>query len=137
MAAIYGEDWIERTHRYAVRVLKVANKLPRTPVGFHLAGQVARSAPSIPFNLEEAKAALTEPDTLNKTGIARKESVETRRALLVIRDVELLPAVEHPEVASLIVEGTEIVAMLTSGTKRLQARIAARARSSRPRTEGF
>ena len=129
MGRVYGEDWIERTHRYAVRVLKVANRLPRTPVGFHLAGQVARSGPSIPFNLEEAKAALTEPDTLNKTGIARKESVETRRALLVIRDVELLPATDHAELTSLIAAGTEIVAMLTSGTKRLQARIAAASRS--------
>ncbi len=72
------------------------------------------------MNLEEAKGALTRPDTLHKTGISRREARETLRWLLLIRDAALLP----PEkLESLIMETDELVAMLTAGTKRLQQRI--------------
>ena len=118
----YERDWMDRAHWFAVRVLKLAGKLPRTPPGWSMAGQVCRSAPAVPFNMEEAKAALTLPDTLTKTGIARKECDETRRALLIIRDSELLP--RSTELEYLITEGTELTAMLSSGTKRLSERIA-------------
>ena len=124
MGKEYGSDWIERAHWFAVRVLRLANKLPRTPVGLAVADQISRSVQGISYNLEEAKAALTEPDTLNKTAYAKKESYETRRALMLIRDVPLLPPSEATELEALVEEGGEFVAMLTTGTKRLQAHIA-------------
>jgi four helix bundle protein len=113
-------DWVERSHRFAVRIIKMAGHLPRTPAGRSIAGQIVRSAPSVVVNLEEAKGALTHPDTLHKTGIARKEARETLRWLLLIRDAELLPS---SRLEPLIVEGDQLVAMLTAGTKRLQERI--------------
>jgi four helix bundle protein len=124
----YDGSWIDRSHDFAVRVLRIADKLPRTAAGFTVGGQIARSSTSIPFNLEEAKCAQTEPDTLNKTVIARKEAAETRRALMVIRDVPLLPASQGQELSDLITESHELVAMLTAGTMRLQARIAKKGR---------
>jgi four helix bundle protein len=114
-------DWIERTHQFAVRIIKMAAHLPSTQAGKSIAGQIVRSAPSVVMNLEEAKGALTQPDTLHKTGIARREARETLRWLLLIRDTELLPAAK---LEWLIGEADEIVAMLTAGTKRLQERIA-------------
>jgi four helix bundle protein len=113
-------DWVERAHRFAVRIIKMAGHLPRTPAGRSIAGQIVRSAPSVVVNLEEAKGSLTHPDTLHKTGIARKEARETLRWLMLIRDAELLPAAR---LEPLILEGNELVAMLTAGTKRLQERI--------------
>jgi four helix bundle protein len=77
-------------------------------------------APSVVVNLEEAKGALTRPDTLHKTGIARREARETLRWLFLIRDAELIPAAK---LESLIAEVDELVAMLTAGSKRLQERI--------------
>ncbi len=123
MGRSYDDGWIDRSHNFAVRVLRLCNKLPRTAVGFTVAGQLSRSSLAIPNNLEEAKAALTEPDTLHKTGIARKEAAETRRALMVIRDIPLLAKTDAAELAALLGEAHEWVAMLTTGTKRLQARI--------------
>jgi four helix bundle protein len=99
----------------------MASHLPRTPAGRTIAGQIVRSAPSVVMNLEEAKGALTQPDTLHKTGIARREARETLRWLLLIRDADLLPA---PKLQWLITEADELVSMLTAGTKRLQERIA-------------
>jgi four helix bundle protein len=113
-------DWIDRAHQLAVRIIKMAGHLPNTPAGRSIAAQVVRCAPSIVMNLEEAKGALTRPDTLHKTGISRREARETLRWLLLIRDAALLP----PEkLESLIMETDELVAMLTAGTKRLQQRI--------------
>jgi len=123
MAAKYQRDWIERVHWLAVRVVNIVRKLPRDPAGFQMAAQLARSGPSVALNLEEAKASLTQPETLRMTAIARKESTETRRALMIVRDSELLPVEERQELAALIAEYTEVVAMLTAGTKRLQAAI--------------
>jgi four helix bundle protein len=113
-------DWIERAHGLAVRVIKMAGNLPATPAGRSIAHQVVRSAPSVVVNLEEAKGALTAPDTLHKTGIARKEARETWRWLLFIRDAELISATR---LAPLIDEADQLVAMLTAGSKRLQERI--------------
>jgi four helix bundle protein len=116
----HRSDWIDRAHQLAVRVIKMAGHLPRTPAGRVIASQIVRCAPSIVMNLEEAKGALTQPDTLHKTGIARRENRETLRWLLLIRDAALLP----PEkLESLIIEADEMVAMLTAGAKRLQQRI--------------
>jgi four helix bundle protein len=61
-----------------------------------------------------------QPDTLHKTGIARREARETRRWLLLIRDTEMLP---ETKLSWLLQESNELVAMLTAGTKKLQERI--------------
>src|SRR5438105_344821 len=84
-------DWIERAHVFAVESLRLVNKLPRTPGGMAMAYQIAKSAPSIVHNMEEAKGAATLADTYNKTVIARKEARECRRSLLIIRDVPMVP----------------------------------------------
>ena len=110
-------DWIVRAHQFAVRVVKMVAHLPTTPAGRTIANQIVRSAPSIVMNLEEAKGALTQKDTLHKTGIARREARETLRWLLLIRDAELLHA---SKLELLINEADELVAMLTAGCKRLQ-----------------
>jgi four helix bundle protein len=115
----HRSDWIDRAHQLAVRVIKMAGHLPRTPTGRAIASQIVRCAPSIVMNLE-AKGALIQPDTLHKTGVVRREARETLRWLLLIRDAALLP----PEkLESLIIEADEMVAMLTAGAKRLQQRI--------------
>lgn len=85
-------DWIDRAHQFAVRILKMANHLPKTAAGRGMANQIVRSGPSIVHNLEEAKGAGSLRDTLHKTIIARKEAREVRRSLLLIRDSDLLPA---------------------------------------------
>ena len=119
--AVARMDWIDRSHLFAVRIIKMAAHLPLTPAGRTIAGQIVRSAPSVVMNLEEAKGALTQRDTLHKSGIARREARETLRWLLLIRDADLLPATK---LEWLIQEADELVAMLTAGTKRLQERIA-------------
>ncbi len=90
--------------------------MPRTVATQVLARQLVRSSTSVVANLEEAKHALTKPEMVHRTGIARKEAKETLRWLFLIRDAELMPAAP---LSPLINECDEIAAMLTAGLKKL------------------
>jgi four helix bundle protein len=114
------EDWIERTHRFAVVVLKIVNRMPRTTAGRAMGFQLAKSGPSVVHNLEEAKGASTVRDRYSKTVIARKEARECRRSLLIVRDADLLTG---NDLDWAVDEAGELVAMITAGTKRLEAHI--------------
>ncbi len=50
-------DIQERTFEFAVQVVKLVNRLPRTVAGVEIGRQVVRSATSVGSNVEEADAA--------------------------------------------------------------------------------
>ena len=52
-----GNDLAERLLDLVVRVIKLVNALPKTPVGKHLGGQLIRSGTSPGSNYEEARGA--------------------------------------------------------------------------------
>jgi len=82
----------ERLIDFAVRVIKVASKLPRTPVGKHVAGQLLRSGTSPAPNYAEARGAESNADFVHKLKIALKELNETSVWLRMICRAELLTA---------------------------------------------
>ena len=120
------EDWIGRAHRFAVAVLRLVDKLPKTNAGRAMGFQLAKSGPSVVHNLEEAKGTATVPDRYNKTVTARKEARECRRSLLIVRDARLLAG---DELDWAVVEAGELVAMTTAGSKRLETHIPRRPRT--------
>ena len=101
-------DIQERTFKFAVRVVKLLNRLPRTTAGFEIGKQVVRSATSIGSNVEEADAAESKQDFIHKMSIAHKEARETRYWLRVIRAALL----DDDEVRALIQESDELVRIL-------------------------
>ena len=88
-----------------------------------MAFQLAKSGPSVVHNLEEAKGAASARDRYNKTVIARKEARECRRSLLLLRDAALLAGAD---LDWSIGEAGELVAMITSGAKRLETHVSRR-----------
>jgi len=101
-------DIQERTFKFAVRVVKLVNRLPRTTAGFEIGKQVMRSATSIGSNVEEADAAESKQDFIHKTSIAHKEARETRYWLRIIQAALL----DDDEVRALIQESDELVRIL-------------------------
>jgi four helix bundle protein len=99
----------ERTYKFALRILKLVDALPRTPQGEVLGRQVLRSGTSIGANVEEAYAASSKRDFTNKMFIALKEARETHFWLRLIRDSGLVP-IERIE--PLIQEALEIKLIL-------------------------
>ncbi len=101
-------DIQELTFKFAVRVVKLLNRLPRTTAGFEIGKQVVRSATSIGSDVEEADAAESKQDFIHKMSIAHKETRETRYWLRIIRAALL----DDDELRALIQESDELVRIL-------------------------
>ena len=107
---IYG-----RVTRFVVRVIKFAEKLSKSFSARIIAKQLVRSSSSIGANLQEADGATSKKDFVNKVGIARKESQETRYWLNLLLAAELVKNQENiGELKSLHIESDEITKILSS-----------------------
>jgi four helix bundle protein len=82
----------ERLIDFAVRIIKLAAKLPNTPAGRHIAGQILRCGSSPPPNYGEARGAESRADFIHKISIVLKELNETSIWLRIIKRSELLKA---------------------------------------------
>jgi four helix bundle protein len=101
-------DIQERTFEFAVRVVRLVNRLPRTVAGVEIGRQVVRSATSVGSNVEEADAAESKRDFIHKMSIAHKEARETRYWLRIIQATLL----DDDEIQALIQESDELVRIL-------------------------
>ena len=80
-----------------------------------LSRQILRSGTSIGANIEEAQAAVSRKDFVNKIGIASKEARETRYWLLLLIESEFL--VGYQDTSLIQNELEEIIKILTSIVK--------------------
>ena len=90
-----ARDLCERTFAFSVQVVKLCRHLElRNGVCRVLSRQLLRAGTSIGANVEEAQAAQSRPDFINKNGIALKEARETHcwlRLLIASGEVQEQP----------------------------------------------
>jgi four helix bundle protein len=67
----------ERLIDFAVRIIKLCNRLPKTPAGKHVSGQILRCGTSPAPNYGEARGAESRADFIHKVSIVFKELNET------------------------------------------------------------
>ena len=92
-AAAKVRDICERTFAFAVRIVKLCRELDKGPgTNRSLSRQLLRAGASIGANVEEAQAAQSKPDFINKYAIALKEARETVYWLRLIAAAELMPS---------------------------------------------
>lgn len=104
----------ERLIDFAVRVIKAADALPKTPVGKHIAGQLLRSGTSPAPNYAEARGAESNADFVHKLKIALKELNESSVWLRMICRAELM----KPELLNdLIDENQQLCRILNASVK--------------------
>ena len=84
------DEMRDRTKRFAVRILKLADALPRSMSGRTIAAQLARSGSSVAANYRAACKARSKKEFIAKLGIAEEEADETQFWLELIQDAELL-----------------------------------------------
>jgi four helix bundle protein len=72
-----GGDIAQRLMKLGVAVLKVAERLPKSPMGRHVGFQLVRAATGAGANYEEARAAEGRADFAHKVGVAAKEMRES------------------------------------------------------------
>ena len=108
----------ERLISFAVRIIKLAASLPRTPAGKHVAGQILRSGTSPAPNYGEARGAESRADFIHKLRIVFKELNETAIWLQIIRESSLL----SPEnIFAIVVENRELCRIIAASIKTARA----------------
>ena len=95
----------ERTFEFAVRVVKLVDRLPRTTSGMQLGRQLVASSTSIGANMQEADGAETKKDFIHKTGVSLKEAKESH---FWLRDVDAALLQNDREVKSMVQEAREL-----------------------------
>lgn len=112
-------DICERTFDFAVRVVKVCQKLDETPgTSRTLANQLLRAGTSIGANVEEAQAGQSKAEFTSKLSIACKEARESHYWLRLLSASEVLPANQLEPITD---EANQLVAILTTIIKNSRA----------------
>jgi four helix bundle protein len=82
-------DLEDRLIQFGKVVCRLAERLPKTPVGQHVSLQLARSSTSSFANYGEVQAAESRRDFIHKLGICLKELRETRTWLKFVREMDM------------------------------------------------
>ncbi len=108
-------DIVERTFRFAVRIVKLVTALPKSVAGGVMARQLMRSGTSVGANVEEAQGSHSKKEFARRMGIARSEAREVLYWLRLVKETEMIP----PErLAELIKEADELVRILITIVRR-------------------
>jgi four helix bundle protein len=82
----------ERMVCLAVRILRLADTLPKTTAGRHIGQQIIRCGTASAPNYAEARAAESVSDFIHKLGIVEKELNETAVWIDILIAAEMMPA---------------------------------------------
>jgi four helix bundle protein len=99
----------DRLIKFAVLIIEIAEGLPKTFAGNHLAGQMIRSGTSPALNYGEASSAESRKDFVHKIKIVLKELKETRVALKIAKLANLYPDLSKLEYT--VQESNELIAI--------------------------
>ena len=108
-------DLEERLIDFAVRVIRMAESLPKTKVAYHIAGQLLRCGTSPAPNYGEAQSAESRADFIHKMKVCLKELRETRVWLLMIVRVKLIKPVSKLD--SLNQENNELISIFVTSIR--------------------
>ncbi len=102
-------DLEERLIKFAVLIIEIAEGLPKTFAGNHLAGQMIRSGTSTALNYGEASSAESRKDFVHKIKIVLKELKETRVALKIVKMANMYS--DEKKLVFAINESNELIAI--------------------------
>jgi four helix bundle protein len=89
-----GDQLSERSLDFVVKIIKIADALPKTISGRHIGGQLVRAGTSSGSNYEEGCGAESRPDFIHKMSVVLKELKESRFWLRIIARTQMLPPKE-------------------------------------------
>ena len=107
-------DLEDRLIDFAARCIKVAESLPNSRAGLHLADQLTRSGTSPALNYGEAQAAESRKDFIHKMKISLKELRESLICLKIIVKSDLL---DLERLQTLMDESDELISIFVTSIK--------------------
>ena len=109
-----ADELEDRLIEFAVRIVRLSARLPRTPAGKHIARQILRAGTAPAPNYGEARGAESHADFVHKLRIVLKELNETSIWLRIIESSRLL----GPQLLSNIMqESKDLCRIFTSSLK--------------------
>jgi four helix bundle protein len=106
------QDLKPRTKAFALRVIRMYSKLPRTDVVAQVLGkQVLRSGTSVGVNYREASRGRSKAEFISKIGDCLKEIEETEYWLELLTDSGCVPA---PKRVELLDETRQLIPIFTT-----------------------
>lgn len=112
-----AEEFKGRTKAYAIAVIHLVERLPRTVAGNVIARQLIKSGTSVGANYRAACRARSRAEMIAKLQIVHEESDESIYWLEIAIGASMLSA---SDVAVLMDEGNQITAMIVSSLKTLK-----------------
>ena len=101
----------ERTKRFALRVMRLVDALPKSAKGRALASQLVRSGTSVAANYRASCRARSRAEFISKIGVVEEEADETALWLELIIDDKILP---QQKITPLLNEANELVAIMAA-----------------------
>jgi four helix bundle protein len=114
-----GDELEERLIDFAVRIVKLSARLPKTPARKHVAGQILRSGTSPAPNYGEARGAESHNDFVHKLGIVLKELNETS---IWLRIIERSAMLKKELLTGIVAENRELCRIFTASLKTARAK---------------
>ena len=112
-------DLLARTKKFALRVIKLVNALPKTLAGRTIGSQLIRSATSVSANYRAACRGRSKPEFIAKLGIVEEEADECCHWLEMIIEAKLM---EERLIADLLREANEITAIMVASKRTARGR---------------
>ncbi len=109
-----ADELEKRLIEFAVRIIRLSSRLPRTPAGRHIAGQILRSGTSPAPNYGEARGAKSRADFVHKVRVVLKELNETSVWLSITKEAQLL---KPTLLVDLVQENKELCRIFTTTLK--------------------
>lgn len=112
-------EMLQRTKRFALRVIKAVQALPRDEVSGVLGRQLLRSGTSVGANYRAACRAKSSADFINKLKIVEEECDESLYWMELLIDSALLPA---RRLEALMREGDELLSITVAALRTSRAK---------------
>ena len=107
----------ERTKKFAINIILLSGKLPKTDEGKIVRNQLTKAGTSIGANYREANRSRSRADFKSKIKICESESSESDYWLEIIEALEWL---SPDDLNPMLKEGKELLAIFTSVSKSLR-----------------
>lgn len=100
-------------------IINLTSQIPKTPAGFAVANQLARSGTSVGANTEEAQGSLTKKEFIKTMTVALKEARETKFWLEIVTESNLL---KKPQTERALKEVEELIKILVTIIKNAKSK---------------
>ena len=119
MSQAAADELQRRLVSFAVKIIELVGRLPKTSAGHHVSGQILRSGTSPAPNYGEARSAESRADFIHKLRIAVKELNETDIWLLIILEARMAPTMQ---IEDLVKESRDLACILCASIRTAQAK---------------